>query len=162
MSNFYFLYSSEFLKNDPCMVEDLVSVETLKSLLSLCGKGVVNPVVEILDMVEETVKQEKANCWVMLSRFLTQLFVLIKTAVSILHEYLFIGFDTYRKFENIKQNRYLYLTIFPTAKCIFFTLKLYLESILYIFHLKIFTSTFHSSFSISVFFYFKFVLTRFF
>ena len=57
------------------MVEDLVSVETLKSLLSLCGKGVVNPVVEILDMVEETVKQEKANCWVMLSRFLTQLFV---------------------------------------------------------------------------------------
>ena len=64
-----FLFFSEFLKNDPCMVEELVSVETLKSLLFLCGKGVVNPVVEILDMVEETVKQEKANCWVMLSRF---------------------------------------------------------------------------------------------
>ena len=51
------------------MVEELISVETLNALLSLCGKGVVNSVVEILDMVEETVKQEKANTWIMLSRY---------------------------------------------------------------------------------------------
>jgi len=60
----------ECLAANPSNVEDLLSSECLEVLRSLCLKGVVEPVIEIMDIMENKAKEGKIDCWTMLSRLL--------------------------------------------------------------------------------------------
>ena len=49
-------------------MEALLSSDCFEVLRSLCLKGVVDPVVEIMDIMESAAKEGKIDCWTMLSR----------------------------------------------------------------------------------------------
>jgi len=60
----------EILKTDPSCVEKIISVDVLEMLSELCGKNVVNPVVEVVELIEREVKSGSVSCWTMLTRVL--------------------------------------------------------------------------------------------
>ena len=57
------------MKTDPGCVEKIISVDVLEMLSELCGKNVVNPVVEVIELIEREVKSGSVSCWTMLTRF---------------------------------------------------------------------------------------------
>jgi len=60
----------ECLKADRGSIEDLLTADCLESLKCMCIKGVVNPIIEIMDIVEAEVKAGNLSSWNILNRIL--------------------------------------------------------------------------------------------
>jgi len=58
----------EILKCDPSCVEDIIQPEVLQTLLGLCEKNVVDPVVDVVQIIETQIKSGSVCCWTMITR----------------------------------------------------------------------------------------------
>ena len=57
------------MKADSKRIDNLLTADILGSLRAICMKGLVNPVIEVMDIVEAAVKAGSLQTWTVLKRY---------------------------------------------------------------------------------------------